>query len=346
MMKKTILVVLLCCLVSLLAFGALFGRELLSLASLHRVDAHPLYEMRYLGDYGFSEFLRTGAASDEDIERFVMRRLLKGVEIDLNIASAGCSAFTAYNERGERIYARNFDFDYAPALLLRTNPSDGFASIGVVNLAFAGYGEGNLPDEGLFNRFLTLAGPFLPFDGVNEKGVAIALLAVPHAEPPHESGRIVLNTTTLIRLVLDRADSVQQTLDLLDGYTLYFSGGVECHYLISDASGDSAVVEFLDGEMCVTRTEKNYQIATNFILYGGRNEGEGGTEFVRYDTIEAVLSDRQGVISEADAMRLLAQVKIPGRTQWSVVYNLRTGDVAVCMAERYDSVWHTSLYGA
>lgn len=110
------------------------------------------------------------------------------MEIDLGISSAGCSAFAAQNPEGQRIFARNFDFDDAPAMLLETAPSDGYASVSIVNLAFAGYGEGNLPDASLPNRFLTLAGPYLPFDGMNEMGVAVALLAVPHAEPPKQAG--------------------------------------------------------------------------------------------------------------------------------------------------------------
>ena len=213
----------------------------------------------------------------------------------------------------------------------------------IVNLAFAGYGEDYLPDSGLFDRFLTLAAPYLPFDGMNEKGLTIALLAVPHAEPPAQEGRVTLNTTTAIRLILDHAASVDEAVSLLQGYNLYFSGGVECHYLISDAQGNSAVIEFLDGDIKVTKSEENYQLVTNFIMYQGLNEGEGGSEFERYATIEDSLGASEGVISEEDAMGLLSDVRIPGRTQWSVVYNQTTGELWVCAGEQYDRVYSFSL---
>ena len=100
---------------------ALFGRELVTLASLRQVDAHPLYTMTYSGDYGFDDFLKTGAKNDRDIERFIMKRLLRGVQINLGIADAGCSAFCARNEEGEPVYARNFDFRYAPARASRVD---------------------------------------------------------------------------------------------------------------------------------------------------------------------------------------------------------------------------------
>jgi len=317
----------------------LFGKELLTLGSLKQVDSHPLYQMAYHGEYGFSDFLQVGAKNDREIESFIMKKLLKGIDLNLNIASAGCSAFCAWNGQGQRIFARNFDFDPAPALLLEADPFDGCASVSIVNLAFAGYSEDYLPATYTFSSFLTLASPYLPFDGMNEKGVAMALLAVPHAEPPTDAGKVMLNTTTMIRLVLDHAESVEEAIALIKEHTLYFSGGVECHYLVSDVAGDSAIIEFVDNDIKVIRAEGKYQAITNFIVYEGRNEGEGGTEFKRYDTIVNRLEATGGVLSEQEAMILLADVKIPGKTQWSAVYNLTTGTVQICMGEKFDQVY-------
>ena len=265
--SRKIFLIILCAVAVLVSLVfVLFGRELVTLASLRQVDAHPLYTMTYAGDYGFDDFLKTGAKNDRDIERFIMRRLLRGVQINLGIADAGCSVFSARNEKGEAIYARNFDFRYAPALLVRTRPREGYASISMVNLAFAGYGAGKLPVPGRASSFLTVAAPFLPFDGMNEKGVAMALLAVPKADPPRLPGRVTLNTTTAIRLVLDKAATVDEALALLGRYDLYFSGKVECHYLIADRSGKAVVVEFQDGKMETVPQTKSYAIATNFIM--------------------------------------------------------------------------------
>jgi hypothetical protein len=86
--------------------ATLFWKELRTLASLKTIDDHPLYAMTYQGDYGFDEFLKVGAQSDRDIEQFVIKRLLKGINIDLNITSAACTAFAAQNNNGERIYGR------------------------------------------------------------------------------------------------------------------------------------------------------------------------------------------------------------------------------------------------
>lgn len=325
---------------ALLLIGALlFGNELRTLASLKQEDAHPLYTMTYVGDYGFDDFLKVGAKTDHDIETFVTKRLLKGLPISLNVTESACSAFAAQNAEGERLFGRNFDFDYAPAMLVKTKPNDGYASISMVNLAFLGYTKEELPMPLSFGSFVSLAAPFLSFDGMNERGVAMALLAVPHAEPPQGDDRVTLNTTTAIRLVLDKAATVEEAVALLGQYNYYFSGDVECHYLISDASGKSVVVEFLDGEIKVIEADKRYQMVTNFIMYNGLNEGEGYTEFERYDEIEKTLAASDGVIEEGAAMALLSRVKIPDRTQWSLIYNQQKRTVTVCMDGNYNKVY-------
>jgi hypothetical protein len=341
--KRTIFIPCGIILAVLIVAVALFFRELQSLASLKAADSYPFYTMTYAGDYGFDEFLKTGARNDREIESFVVKRLLKGVNIDLHISGGGCTAFAAADPSGSMIYGRNFDFDYAPSMLLKTKPKVGYASISIVNLAFAGYDKSYLPEPLHINSFLTLAAPFLPFDGMNEKGVVISLLAVPRAEAPQKPGQVTLNTTTAIRLVLDKAASVDEAVALLKKYNYYFSGDIACHYLIADRSGKSVLVEFLDGDIKVTERSGNYQVASNFIAYNGMNEGEGGSEFKRYDTVFNKLKETNGVLDRKESMILLSQAAMPGKCQWSVVYDLHDMSVDVCVGDKYDRVYSYTL---
>lgn len=307
----------------------IFWNELRTLSSLKKIDDYGMFKMTYYGDYGFSEFLKVGAESDQDIEAFVTKRLLKGLPIKLDPVAGGCTAFVVKNVQGEIVFGRNFDFRYAPSMQLYTNPDDGYASVSTVNLAFAGYSQENLPNGLSADSFMTLAAPFLPFDGMNEKGVAIALLAVPEADPVMDASKVTLNTTASIRLVLDFAADVDEAVALLEKYNIYFSGDVECHFLIADASGRSVIVEYYDGAMQVVETESDYQIASNFIAYNGVNIGEGYTEFERYDDVESAILSNGGVLSEDQCVELLAEIGImdgvTDKLQWSVVYNLTTG---------------------
>lgn len=59
---------------------------------------------------------------------------------------------------------------YSPALFVRTAPEDGYRSISMVNLSYIGFGEDKLPTS-LLDSLLTLAAPYVPLDGLNEKGL-------------------------------------------------------------------------------------------------------------------------------------------------------------------------------
>lgn len=321
-----------------LALLLLFRNELRTLGTLEKLDDYGMYRMSYYGDYGFDEFLKLGASCDGDIEAFVTRRLLKGLPLDLGVTGDGCTAFVVRNESGELLFGRNFDFEYAPSLQLRTAPENGYASVSTVNLAFAGYSAQRLPDGSFPDGFLTLAAPFLPFDGMNEKGLAIALVAVPEAQAPFDAEKVTLNTTTAIRLVLDRAATVDEAVELLGQYNIYFSGGIDCHYLIADALGRSVIVEYYDGELKTVETAEDWQIASNFIAWNNLNIGEGYTEFERYDAVLSAIEGAGGVLDGDAAIRLLADVGVSGRLQWSVLYNLSTGDIQIFPNGSTDSV--------
>ena len=310
----------------LVALALLFRHELKTLSSL-KERSTGAYTMTYDGDYGFDEFLETGASSDKDIEIFVTKRLLKGLPIKLNVTDAGCTAFVTRNEEGDVIYGRNFDFTYAPFVQVYTNPDNGYASVSTVNLSFAGYGDDNLPTSGIaINNFLTLAAPFLPFDGMNEKGVSMALLAVPEADMKNDDNKVTLNTTTAIRLVLDKAATVDEAIELLKQYNIYFSGDVTCHFLIADASGRSVIIEYYDGALQVIEADTDYQIASNFIAYHDLKIGEGFTEFERYDAVEEVLKSNNNIVTTDECTDLLNKIGVYNngidKLQWSVVYNL------------------------
>ena len=314
-------------LVVAIAAISLFGNELKSLLSINKLDDYGMLQMRYYGDYGFDDFLKIGAESDADIEAFVTKRLLKGLPIDLNVAGDGCTAFAVQSEAGDILFGRNFDFSYAPSMQVYTRPKNGYASVSTVNLSFAGYSQDKLPSGVNPKSFLALAAPYLPFDGMNEKGVAIALLAVPETHLEKDVDKLTLNTTTAIRLVLDKAATVEEAVALLRQYNIYFSGGIDCHYLIADASGKFVLAEFWDGQLQAVTTDAEYQIATNFIAYNGLNIGEGYDEFDRYDKVKAAIEENNGTLTQEQAIKTLTEVGVYGengedKLQWSVLYNL------------------------
>ena len=121
-------------------------------------------------------------------------------------------------------------------------------------------------------------------------------------------------------------------------------GSVPVHYLVASAAGDSALVEFYQGEMVVFRNEDQWQLATNFLLAstGGRTQGQ----CQRYDRISQRLQETGGQLTIQDALSLLADVsqdtpQDQSDTQWSIVYDMTGGDINIVMGRKYTKGTHT-----
>lgn len=344
------------CLMGGIAVFALFGNELKTLGTIEKIDDYPLYTMEYAGDYGLDEFLEQGgASSDAELIDFVVDRLLKGLPIKIELPNLACSTFNAETPEGDAIFGRNFDLEYSPGMMVRTAPKDGYASLSMVNLAFIGYGEDKLPDD-LATSIVSLAAPFAPLDGVNEKGLAVGVLLIDTEATNQQTERVDITTTTAIRMMLDHCATVDEAVALLGTYDMHASGGRSYHFQIADASGKSVVVEYIGDEMSVLEPGdattagapaegKTYMAATNFLLTPGEYDFGGGED--RYATVVGALDATNGVMDEQRAMDTLksvsreVKVKDNGevfQTQWSVVYNLDRGTAQICMGGKYDEV--------
>jgi hypothetical protein len=93
------------------------------------------------------------------------------------------------------------------------------------------------------------------------------------------------------------------------------------------------------GEMNVYPNENSWHLATNFLVTAEENEGKENICW-RYDFIKEQLSLTDGDITLSSAMDTLEQVSQEFSTQWSVVYDISTGEVSVVMGRNYDVV-HT-----
>jgi hypothetical protein len=251
-----------------------------------------------------------------------------------------CSLFAAMGDADYKLYGRNFDWEYSPALLLFTDPPDGYASVSMVDIAYFGFeGDkaGTITDLPLIERQQLLYTPLWPFDGMNERGLAVGMAAVPPGDMRPDPNKETIGSLTVIREMLDHASNVDEALAILQSYNIDFEGGPPLHYLMADSSGRSLLVEFYKGEMVVIPNETPWHLATNFLRASAGESAEG--KCWRYDKISQRLTETEGQLTVQDAMDLLSDVS-QGSTQWSVVYGMSSGDVNVVMAQKYDNV-HT-----
>jgi hypothetical protein len=284
---------------------------------LQQVDGHPLYVMHYQDDYAFDEFLKEGLPGDST------SRLI-------HHSDWACTCFAAMGVTVDSQFGRNFDWNDDPALLLFTDPPDAYASVSMVDISYLGFGKEEPSEENLRN--LSEA-PFMPFDGMNEYGVAIGMMAVPHAEGGNDPSKITIDSLHVIRLVLDYAKNVDDAIALLENYNIDFGGGPPLHYLIADRGGNSVVIEYIDNEMIIIRNAGTWQVATNFILAGTTLE-QARSSCGRYQTTYDALNQNSGEMIGDGAMLLLSDVS-QINTIWSVVYNMTSGDIQVVMGRAY-----------
>jgi Linear amide C-N hydrolases, choloylglycine hydrolase family len=143
--------------------------------------------------------------------------------------------------------------------------------------------------------------------------------------------------------MLDHAQTVEEAIAVIRQYNIDFEGGPPLHYLLADPSGRAATVEWKDGSLQVIRNQLPWQVTTNFYL-AGANEAMK-TQDWRYRTAATWLQAAQGRIAPEEALQILADVK-QDITQWSIVYDMSTGDVRVVMGQSYKHVhtYHLSMH--
>ncbi|WP_203933534.1 carcinine hydrolase/isopenicillin-N N-acyltransferase family protein [Virgisporangium ochraceum] len=285
-----------------------------TLATLRRLPGtDDVYAMTYSGDY-------------DD---------LAGVPTPPSPSPFGCSLFYATGDAARPVYGRNFDWDPNPALVLHTDPPDGHASVSIVDISYLGLPRGVDPLADAAARRNLLDAPLLPFDGMNAEGLVVGLAADDSARAEAVPGRPTVGSVRILRLMLDRASTVDEALAVLDRYNLDFDGGPPLHYLLADASGASAVVEFVDGHKVVTR---GATALTNFRVAGA----DAGDVDRRYATIQAALAATGGVLDWRRSMDVLRSV-VQSHTRWSVTYEPRGGAVHLVARQRWETVHEFSV---
>lgn len=299
----------------------LSAAEVATLESLAQVDDHPLYTMTYYGEYD------TAAPA------------LMGGE------PWACSLFAALGDPDHMVYGRNFDWVFSPAVLLFTDPTDGYASVSMVDIAYLGFAEENacgLTDLPLADREALLVAPLLPFDGMNETGLTVGFAAVPPGDMTPDPDKETVDSLMVVRLILDQAGTVDEALRIFETYNIDMGGGPPLHYLVADRSGRSLLIEFYQGEMVIMANEEAWQAATNFLRAEAGEDTEGWCW--RYDRITQRLSETEGRLTVEGAMDLLNEAS-QEITEWSIVYRISSGEVAVSMGRRYGTVHAFDLGG-
>lgn len=348
-----------------------------------------VYSMNVKGGFYFDEFLdQGGASSDSELIDFITGNITRGlVDIEIGETDIGCSAFITKAENGDILFGRNYDFDKTNVCLTMCDPGEGrYKSFSTVDLNYVGM-DPEQDVEGLINKITCLASSYAPLDGINEKGVSCGIFMSYQGAETEETNqqnaaKDNITSTTMLRLVLDYAATVDEAVDLIENYNLHDSANTSFHYMIADATGRSAILEWVPAEGVTDSTDNDgsartlnviynddpmydevlegsefrYQSITNFIITPGYYEGESeeaANGVDRYDYINGELAKVSGVVKdEWAAMDILKAVgrrtwdKGDGVTVHSAVYNLTKKTVLWVANENYDdktAVWQHDI---
>lgn len=388
--KKILLTVLAVLVVLLvLAFAgiwAVWHNEISSVASIRmlreRNDDHldgAVYSMEVKGDFYLDDFVaQGGVSSDTELIQFITDNITHGV-VNLNMTAPeiGCSSFTATAENGDALFARNYDFSKTNAMLVFTEANEGrHATISTVDLQFLGI-DVDQDMTGLMDKVICLAAPYAPLDGINDAGVSCGIYMTYQGgeetvATDQDTDKPDFTSTTLLRLILDYADSVEEAVEIASSYDLHDSANTSYHYMVADSTGKSAILEWTNDSAVDTtdndgsqRTLKvvyndqdsaigereaasNYQVVTNFVLQPGYYDGvpaENKKGADRYDRLYQELQATDGVVADEQATMDILQAV--GRRGWdnddknsctvhSAVYNLTQKTVLWVTNENYD----------
>lgn len=302
-----------------------------------------MYTVNYRHDYRLDKALESGIDDERSLLKFICDEMYFGYQVDSNIEKYACSAFLTESPDGKYLGGRSFGLGGTDTLCVYTHPSDGYASISTVSTDMLNVGADNAyPTTSLEGRAALLAAPYIAVDGMNEKGLFTALLDLSMGETPMETGNRDLTVTMAVRLLIDRAATVDEAIELLRNYDIHTGHGLTQHLFVGDASGDGAVIEWHKGQMKVVKSP----ICTNFRLSSKLAQDDPTGMCERFDILHDTL-EKHPENTPGDAMDMLEAVKQEYdnniHTEWSIVYHLTDFSMDISVDMDFDNVYHLEI---
>ena len=294
------------------------------------------------GDDLIDEFLESGGAkNDREVIAFLEHAISEELEATRvsNGNAFGCSFIQTPNKNGGYITGRNFDWYSSQACIVDSRPFGGHSSISTINKEFlnmVGADVSKIP-EAVF----PLVYEYAPLDGMNERGLSVAVLMIEdNAKIDQDTGKPGITTTTAVRVLLDKASTVDEALEILGACDMHSSFGYMVHFALSDAMGRSVVVEYIDNDMVITETP----VVTNFYLTEGPKKGIGSEQsHERYRTLMDKLASA-AVFDEAAVVEALESVskhhfRDGETTEWSQIMDQQSSTVTYFHREDYSNAY-------
>jgi penicillin V acylase-like amidase (Ntn superfamily) len=243
-----------------------------------------------------------------------------------------CTTF-CLKKNGEVLFGKNYDWMIGDGLVFvnkrgvakvstdedLTNPAKWVSKYGSVT--FNQYGREN------------------PSGGMNEAGLVIELMWLDETQYPKADARPTVGTLEWIQYQLDNSATVAEVI--ANCSRIRISSQVPLHYLVNDKAGNTATIEFLDGNLVAHRGEtlpvatlandsytKSLNYSKTTLVENARTNGSLD-RFVRAarKTSEFDKRERSETESVNYGFEILSNVAQERATQWSIVYDQKRGKI-------------------
>lgn len=255
-----------------------------------------------------------------------MKKTIAFLFVILAAAQAfACSAFLRSKD-GRHIFGRNYDWI----------TGNGMVMVNARNMVKTSFmpGDGKsiswISDYGsiTFNQF----GKEFPHGGMNEKGLVVELMWLNETSYPAADNRAPLNELQWIQYQLDNCATIEDVMATDKQVRINRISAAPLHYLVADASGKAATIEFINGKMVVHQGPAlTYPVLTNTIYENAVREMN--TKKTGYDNsvqrfatacnmIQQFKTTESGNDPVEYAFNILDKVSQKRYTKWRIVYDI------------------------
>jgi penicillin V acylase-like amidase (Ntn superfamily) len=214
-----------------------------------------------------------------------------------------CTIFDTKSSRDEILVGRNFDYSKSGGQInFIPSTKD---SYGVVSLS--------------------LDNSNMPYEGMNDRGLMVAILAVPNTKTTLNLLKPIRKSLEMVKNILQKASNIDEAIEQFDRYSIVFGqflGNPLIHFKIVQKDGDSAVIEFVNNKRVIIRGEES-KIVTNHYLSDTSIKADSSSSLKRYNIVKNSLKESSSV---QDIFEILEKCKQKD-TLWSTIYNLTKQEI-------------------
>ena len=179
-----------------------------------------------------------------------------------------------------------------------------------------------------FNQY----GKEFPTGGMNEKGLVVELMWLDETIYPSADKRPAIGVLQWIQYQLDNCTTIDQVIETDKKLRISPTGTTPLHYLIADANGNAATIEFLNGKMVVHKgNDLTLPVLTNNIydesVKAYKNSSVNGNNSLERFSEACSMIQKLSASNNTKPLidysfDILGEVAQGDFTKWSIVYDI------------------------